>query len=47
MHWIDIEDVFLEEFRQAEFAVANVLRATRNSRTKHPKVLVSEIFAHK
>jgi len=36
---------FLNEFRDAGFAEARMLRTMRNARTKNPKVLAAEVCA--
>jgi hypothetical protein len=38
---------FLEEFRDAGFSEAHILRTTRNARTKNPKVIAAEFLARK
>jgi len=38
---------FLNEFREAGFADARILRTTRNARTKNPKVVAAEVSARR
>jgi hypothetical protein len=36
---------FLDEFLEAGFAKANILRTLRNARTQHQAVMVAEVVA--
>ena len=38
---------FLEEFLAAGFATAEIMRQTRNARTKHAEVLAAEVVAQR
>jgi hypothetical protein len=38
---------FLNEFREAGFADASILRTLRNARTKNPSVLAAEVCARR
>ncbi|MCH8296786.1 MAG: hypothetical protein IIA92_00595 [Chloroflexi bacterium] len=38
---------FLEEFRAAGFANAEILRTSRNARTNNPKSLAADIIAQR
>jgi hypothetical protein len=38
---------FLDEFRNAGFASAEIIRTTRNARTNNPKALAVDIIAYR